>query len=108
MKSKHTFSPRVNALLSQTALNTGVIAAAAKELQEQQAKEQQAQALRILESADNILKSKVSALQEIRKREKEARLELKKIDAAVAQFIQDGDVEALKKSAGPDYYFGVW
>jgi len=102
------FSPRVAHLLSQAAtLDTGTIALAAKELKAQQEKEAQAQALRILEAADNILKIKVAELQEIRRKEKIAKAELKKIDSAVAQFIKDGNVDNLKKAAGPCYYFGV-
>lgn len=104
MKRQNTgsgFSPRVSALLAAAAsLDSGVMAAAAKELKAAQEKEAQAKALKLLAELDEVLQRKVAALRDIRKQEKEHLADLKKFDAAMEQFMKDGDTEAFNKNYG--------
>lgn len=95
------FSPRVSALLAAAAsLDSGVMAAAAKELKAAQEKEAQAKALKLLAELDAVLQHKVAHLRAIRKQEKECLADLKKFDAAMEQFMKDGDTEAFNKNYG--------
>lgn len=99
------FSPRVSALLATAAsLDSGVMAAAAKELKAAQEKEAQAKALKLLAELDAVLQRKVALLRDIRKQEKAYLADLKKFDAATEQFMKDGDTEAFNKNYGVSFF----
>jgi uncharacterized protein YlxW (UPF0749 family) len=109
MKTKNSsgsgFSPRVSALLATAAsLDSGVMAAAAKELKAAQEKEAQAKALHLLSEMDNALQHRVTQLRNIRKQEKAYLADLKKFDAAMEQFMKDGDTEAFNKNYGINFF----
>ena len=99
------FSPRVSALLATAAsLDSGVMAAAAKELKAAQEKEAQAKALQLLAELDAVLQRKVTMLRDIRKQEKAYLADLKKFDAAMEQFMKDGDTVAFNKNYGCSFF----
>lgn len=96
MKIDSAIAKLLNANADQ--IKAPALKAAAEKIRKQQEEKDAETALRALQYLENQTNAHVSAIREIRKREKNLMETLKGITRAKEKFMQDGDLETLNKS----------